>query len=137
MNLFINQFDEEDLVSRSVANIIPHASTGAFTVRWSVGEMILEGCTLEQVELLVQQFDRVIARLMEGAYELGYKRACYEAEEKARAADPPPTKRRAKQKNTDITKRAEKHDGRHRSTHVERVTKGQPHHSERRAEEIR
>jgi hypothetical protein len=136
MNLFINQFDEEDLASRSVANIIPHACAGAFTIRWPVGEMILEGCTLEQVDSLIQQFDRVITRLMEAAYELGYQRACYEAEEKARATDPPPTKRGAKQKKPDVTKRAKKHNGRHRSNRVERVTEGQPHHSERQSEEL-
>jgi hypothetical protein len=137
MDLLINQFDEEDLIAMSVANIIPHASAGAFTVRWPVSEMILQGCTLEQVDSLIQQFDRVIARLMEGAYELGYKRACYESEEKARAANPPLPKRSAKQKNTDVTKRAEKHNGRHQSNRVERVTEGQSHQSERRAEEIR
>jgi len=132
----LNQFDEEDLVARSVANIIPHAVPGAFTVRWPVGELILEGYTLEQVDSVVQQFDRVINRLAETAYQLGYERASHEAGEKARTADPPPTNSSAKKKKPDVTKRAKNHSGRHRSNRAERVTEGQPHHSERQSEEL-
>jgi hypothetical protein len=97
----VNHFDKEDLVAKSVANIIPHAAAGAFTVRWPIGELILEGYTLEQVDTVVQQFDRVYTSLAETAYQLGYERASQEAVEKASAADPSPTKeedRRSKPK---------------------------------------
>jgi hypothetical protein len=86
MDLLISLFDEEDLVAMLAANVIPHASAGAFTVRWPIGELILEGCTSEQVDSLIQQFDRVINRLAECVYRLGYERASYDAQERARAA---------------------------------------------------